>query len=119
MSMHEGFSKSTRARTLAPDPGFPAHYRAPLQSTPEAAHASVPEGIVAYPDPADDHAWIIFPAEWKGKGLELVDGQGRLALSVKLTLAGLVEVRTADLASGVYQIRVPGASVTGRMIIKH
>ena len=100
-------------------PIFPRHTRALQEAAVEPVRDSRLVALMAYPDPADEIARITFPAELKGHSLEVIDAQGRVALSMPLTTFGLAELRTAPLSSGAYQLRIKDTTSTGRLLVKH
>ena len=103
------------------DPVYPNSERAfQAVRTPFAQERDAREELImAYPDPADEHTMITFPAEAQGGALELIDTQGRSIQRMRISSPGLVELNTSQLPDGAYQVRITGVDGVGRLLVKH
>lgn len=104
---------------LEPEPLFPNMAKALHGERIDEELPAMPPTLTAYPDPADAHTVLTFPAEWKGSALVVSDVQGREVLRTNLAQAGLHELATDRMANGVYQLHLPQLGVTGRFVVKH
>jgi hypothetical protein len=118
---HQPYLNAVPQSSLVQDraDGFIAQLRTtPFTSVEEVMPRVVPEGLLIYPNPAQEAITIVPPMGLRNGRLVLHNSMGQAVRGSSLTGVGSVNVHVADLPSGVYTVILFGEGTrhTGRFI---
>jgi hypothetical protein len=98
-------------------PDFTKRAGAPAKPR-RAAQWNTGNELAAYPNPARDRAYLVYPAALDGGVLNVFDAQGRLVHSMPLRGNGVLELQVAAWTPGLYQVSLAGTPLTTKLIVK-
>jgi hypothetical protein len=98
-------------------PDFTKRAGAPAKPR-RAAQWNMGNELAAYPNPARDRAYLVYPAALDGGVLNVFDAQGRLVHSMPLRGNGVLELQVAAWTPGLYQVSLAGTPLTTKLIVK-
>jgi hypothetical protein len=88
------------------------------RSLDRGASPTIPQiesALACYPNPATTSSFVTYPSELDGAVMTIHDVKGARVHSLPLNGNGLVEINVQDLDIGLYNISIPGTSLSTKL----
>jgi len=89
-----------------------------VRNQPLATVASADPTITCFPNPSSANTFVTYPPEYDGSLLAIYDSKGTLVRSAMLNGNGLFDLDTHHFAAGMYQLVLPGTTLSGKLAVQ-